>query len=227
MERLATCKCRCRYRGPRRPDQHQLDKLADSTVQRYRKAVLPFAIYLDKYFPDVEGGSDIDDAMLEFKAGERPSKAQFEALVAGIEVTLPRLKGRIPWARAALSGWQVTHTPRHTVPMTRTVGQWFAVHFVGLGHARIAVGIMVQRAVALRPSELLGIRKEDISLPEHRSDKLGEVAFIALGVRHGTKAKRPQSVVLRDETLVGLLRYLLSKTVAGDRVFPISKKGRL
>ena len=110
------------------------------------------------YFPDVEGGSDIDDAMLEFKAGERPSKAQFEALVAGIEATLPRLKGRIPWARAALSGWQVTHTPRHTVPMTRTVGQWFAVHFVGLGHERIAAGIMVQRAVALRPSELLGIR---------------------------------------------------------------------
>ena len=68
---------------------------------------------------------------------------------------------------------------------------------------------------------MLGLRKNDISFPEHRRGS-SYVAIVALGVRFGTKAKRPQAVVLRDPLTIGLLRYLCSRVGDGEMLVRVS-----
>ncbi len=41
----------------------------------------------------------------------------------------------------------------------------FEILLVGLGHEALAIGLMVQREAALRPSELLALECQDVSLP--------------------------------------------------------------
>lgn len=107
------------------------------------------------------------------------------------------------WAKAALRGWDIVQQPRHTVPLSRPLCCLFAIYMVGSGAGRLAIAMLVQRDLGLRPSEVLALEARDISLPGHRQDQTGERAIIALGVRAGTKAKRPPAVVLRNAILVG------------------------
>ena len=93
---------------------------------------------------------------------------------------------------------------------------------VGAGAERLAIAMLVQRELGLRPSEVLSLEAKDISFPEHRQDRAGERAVIALGVRAGTKAKRAQAVVLRNAVLVGLLRYLCATARRDEPIVGVS-----
>ena len=42
-----------------------------------------------------------------------------------------------------------------------------ACHLAAEGHGRIGLGILLQRLLGLRPSEMLAIQGRDCSLPEH------------------------------------------------------------
>ena len=184
-------------------DTHQLAGIADSSAKRYRAAAANVADFLVKNFPDAEGGEDLDDALMEWKHMMRPSKTDFEVAIATVEFTLPHVKGQLHWCKAALHGWQTAHVPNHTTPLSRSLARLFAIQFVGLGHWRLAVALMIQRELGARPSEVLQLMKEDVSLPEYRLDSSGEMAILAWGVRSGTKAKREQASMLRDPFLVG------------------------
>ena len=125
------------------------------------------------------------------------------------------------WSHAILKGWRVHHRPKHTVPMSRAHARVFAIFLVAAGVEALAIGLLLQRELGLRPSEMLGLRKNDISFPEHRRES-SYVAIVALGVRFGTKAKRPQAVVLRDPPTIGLLRYLCSRVGDGEVLIRVS-----
>ena len=56
---------------------------------------------------------------------------------------------------------------------------------------RAAAGLYVQYSRGLRPSELLNIRPEDISLPEDSIDPQEGICIVSLGVRVNTKNNRP------------------------------------
>ena len=45
---------------------------------------------------------DFDDALMEYKDTQKPSKAQFETLFATGIFVLPRLRGRLHWTMAAV-----------------------------------------------------------------------------------------------------------------------------
>jgi integrase len=78
---------------------------------------------------------------------------------------------------------------------------------------------MVQQRLGLRPNEMLNLVKEDIALPED-GDSGRATAMFGLGIRASTKAKRPQVAILQDQQLIGLVRWILSSTGAGERLFP-------
>ncbi len=78
-------------------------------------------------------------------------------------------------------------------------------------------GMLLQRDLGLRPSEVLDIRPEDCALPEHVRAATPR-ATIALGMRTGTKAKRAQAVTLRDPLLLGLLRWACSTSEKGTPI---------
>ena len=218
---IRACRCACRQRGPRRLDAQQQAKVTEESLNRYRKAAKPFAEFLANRFPDISGPEDFDDALMEFKQESPVSKSNFEALVAGVEYFFPNW-GKLRWCRATLKGWAVEHVPKHTIPMSRAHAKLYAIHLSGLNHAKLAVGVLLQRELGLRPSEILGLMGTDVALPEHHSGAASTRAVLGLGFRTGTKAKRAQAVILVDPVLIGLLRWLMSEAAPNETLIGCS-----
>ena len=84
---------------------------------------------------------------------------------------------------------------------------------------------MLQQRLGLRPGELITILPEDISLP---GPGMGNVATIGLGVRTGTKLKRPQAVHVRGETdpdILAFVTWLKLRTPPGTPCIPYTYQG--
>ena len=210
--------------GPRVADSQQLEKVLQSTHQRYRAALNPFINFLqERGFSPVHAG-EFDDLAVECKNFSRFKKSQFENLVAAIELVVPPFKGELKWCHAVLRGWQTGYVPKHTTPMSQVPCLLFAAHFAADGHQLLGVALLAQKKLGLRPSEVLGIQWEDVTLPEEVYQATGSHALmIGLGVRHGTKAKRAQSVLVRDDPeLEALIRWARSVSRPGERLFPYS-----
>ena len=163
-------------------------------------------------------GPELDDLLVEYKNTGTVSKSEFEGTLAGIEHVLPTLRGKLPWAHAVASAWSVSHTPKHTTPMCEGPAVYLGCHLAAMGHGRLGAGVIIQQATGMRPSELLGLLHSDVMLPEDRSVALSQPAVLALGMRHGTKAKRAQTVTLGSPKKVALLRWLRSGTLPDDAV---------
>ena len=119
--------------------------------------------------------------------------------------------------------WAIVHVPQHTVPVGEGPAAFVGVHLSARGHPRYGAGLIMQQALGLRPSELAGLRGQDVVLPEDRADAASvDYAVVGLGVRAGTKAKRPQSVILRGTKKVALLRWLRSSCAPSDRLIGYS-----
>ena len=137
------------------------------------------------------------------------TKSTFEGAIAAIEFTLPTFKGELKWARAVAAAWEINEPVSHKKPLPEGAAAFVAVHMAAQGHPRLAAGLVVQQACGLRPSELLGMRRTDLILPEDAGrDVPGAYAVLGLGMRAGTKAKRPQTVLLDSPIKVALLRWL-------------------
>ena len=166
---------------------------------------------------------EFDDMFVEFKNATFCTKSEFEATIASVEFVFPRFKGKLGWSRMCLNGWNVVHIPRHTVPLAESQGFLIAVHFCSLRFPRLAVGMLLQQKLGLRPSEMLALTTESVSMPEHRANVSDEqTCVIALGQKTGTKAKREQSVALRCGRTISWLRWAISLCSRGSRLFPYS-----
>ena len=121
-------------------------------------------------------------------------------------------------------GWQTGYVPRHTTPMSQGPCLLCAAHFAADGHQLLGAALLTQKKLGLRPSEVLGVQWEDVTLPEEVYQATGSNALMTgLDVRHGTKAKRAQSVLLRDDPeLEALIRWARSVSRPGERLFPYS-----
>ena len=130
------------------------------------------------------------------------------------------MEGELAWAHAVMNGWEVAHTPAHTVPLPRSLMLLFVVHLVVLKMPILGVALYLQHCQGLRPSEVLGISISDIRLP---GDDVGapDVATIALGLRTGTKAKRAQFTIVKDKRAIALLRWAIQRST-GEKLFPVS-----
>ena len=117
-------------------------------------------------------------------------------------------------------GWSAVHIPRHTVPIGEGQCRLVAVHMCSMRYPRLGVGMCVQQKMALRPSEMPSLTTASISLPEHRPGDVGQyTCILALGQRSaGTKAKREQSVVLRDRRVIDWVRWAVELSEPGGRL---------
>ena len=128
------------------------------------------------------GPGSLDDLLVEWKNGRRPSKANFEAAVAATKLFIPYFRGQLAWCHAVVAGCAVAHVARHTVPLGLGPTCLIACHLAAEGHGRLGLGIVSQRLLGLRPSEMLAIQGRDCSLPEHGTAS-EPLAIIGLGIR--------------------------------------------
>ena len=134
--------------------------------------------------------------LIEWKRLKSPSKSQFEQCVAAVEFFHSRFQGRLKAAHAAIKGWSIEHQPNHKILAGSDLTAWLGAQMAARGRPRIGYGINLQQRLGLRPSELLGL------LPEHITIVGGcrgqRRALFRLGARVGTKAKREQVVILLE-----------------------------
>ncbi|CAK0868950.1 unnamed protein product [Prorocentrum cordatum] len=203
-------------------DVHEEGRVSNSTILKYKEAVVPLIKWCVKEAVEPFTPDQWDDAIMDFKrfGGSEAvgmgvqTKSKFTLLLAAVEFRFPRMEGRLCRVRAALKGWDYAHQPRHTAPMISNVRAWMCIHFCARGVPRLGFGIVIQGKFGMRPSEMLGVEADDITLPEDWGYPGGSgPVVIGLGIRAMTKAKRPQSVSFQEELEPGLAYRTLIKTV--------------
>ena len=185
-------------------------RVQPSTVATYRRYGRPFAEWLLEHRLSPRTSEEWDDLLVEWKNDRAVSKTHFIGAVAAVEFFFVGFKGSLSWSRAVVKGMEVSHTPRHTIPMTFGPACLLAVEMCRMGYARLAAGMLVQQSRGLRPSEMLNLIASDIVLPE-RAIKDGKKRYHQLG-----SAQRHQSKEApgghRQERIFG------SSTAASDPV---------
>ena len=129
----------------------------------------------------------------------------------------PQFRGTLKRGRAMNKGWSVWHVPRHTLPLGRAHAKLVAANLSGLGAPALGLGVILQRELGPRPSEMLNLFGNDFVLPEGLCTLC---CVVALGVRKGTKAKRPQAVLCTDPLCIGIIRYLCARALDNSPVVP-------
>ncbi len=211
--------------GPRYLDPLIVARAQDTTIKKYRAALARFLSFLRRNNYRPQRSHEFDDLLVEWHHAEPGvRKGHFEAAIASLEFVLPAFKGRLPWSRAVAASWSVSADANHKVPMGEGPAVFIGVNMAAARHPRLGAGVVLQQALGLHPSEILGVRARDVTLPEHHGGLLGEAggrsaaeapdlfndfAVLVLGIRAGTKAKRPQTVLLKSPRKIALLRWLL------------------
>ena len=209
-----------------RLDEQQIAKVDPITITRYRKVASLFALWCFSVSIYPEDSESWDMALVEYKNSVDISKANFETLVATLEFVFPRYRRQFLWAKSILKGWNVSHVTRHTVPMTRGPAALFACCMATMGFARLGIALLLQQNQGHRPGETLQLFPDHCILPpevQHNIQPGARYIILNLGVRKGTKAKRPQSTILREDRapkIFRLLLLLLSITPSGTPLFP-------
>lgn len=207
---------------PLRQDSDAASSVLERTRATYQRQGLAFALWLKQWGLRPESADEWDDLLVEWKNAAAVSKNSFSGAVAAVEFYFPMYRGHLPWSHHVLKGMNIVHVPKHTVPMMYKYACFFAVHFVAKRAARLGVGIVTQQLKGLRPSEMLGLRARDVSLPEEGAITNANSTVLNLGAKTGTKAKRPQAAIVPgDHIVTELLRRTKAVCVSLDeRLFP-------
>ena len=153
--------------GPRFLAPVLASKVKDSTSKRYRSALREFLSFCIFHHFTFATADELDDLLVEWHhSSPAVTKAKMESAVAAAEHILPHFKHHLPWARAVLAAWAVVHVARRTVPLCREPCCLVAAHLAAAGHPKLGAGLVIQQALGLRPSELVGLWAGDIMLPE-------------------------------------------------------------
>ena len=161
---------------------------------------------------------ELDDLLVEWKNSGTVSKAQFQTALAAAELAIPSAKGHLTWARSVCTDWEVIAPVAHHAPLPKELAILIGVIMSACGFGRLGAGLIIQQRRGLRPSELLRLRAQDIMLPEDLA--FGNLhGLLNLGMKHGTKAKRPQAVLLDagKHSLALMLARMLKESTAPDQ----------
>ena len=186
----------CQRRAPLRPDPHSVARRLPGTIKSYQRCVALFVSWCISFGVAPQDAEQLDDLLVEWKNAAHISKSQFAAAIVGVELTLPRVKGELKWARSVLSAWDVASVIHHHKPMPWFIALLCAMSLAWLGFARLGAGMLIQQCRGLRPSEMLQLLSDAVVEVQPGAFGPDPVFVINLGQKQGTKSKRPQSVII-------------------------------
>ena len=169
--------------------------LKPTTVRLYRQALRKFRDWALANAVVFYFHSELDRAvMLYYKTGT-VTRSELERLLSSLERVLPCCKGRLAYATAVCHHWRRATPPKHAAPLSWRGCLALAWVFATSGYPRVAAVLLLQAACGLRPSEAVGLTAQDLTL------QASGAVVVMLGVKHGTKVRRPQSFVLDPPTV--------------------------
>ena len=191
--------------------------MKDRTYDEYRKTVAAFIRWVDGASLDVADDDALDWALVEYAEYSSVTRAEFGKLLTALRFFRTDLQSGLGAAYAAKAGWSNLVVVRHTVPMLRVFVYGCAQTFGMRGHSRLAAGLLVQFGAYLRPSELLGLTKRDVVLPEHHAHGTKRRCYVLLGMRgRTTKVRREQVAEVCGTLSIAALRWLCRNAASDD-----------
>ena len=180
-----------RREPPLRPAPISILRRTETTVVSYRRAVQKFLTWCALLSLCYHNEYELDDLLVEWLTMQNVSKAVFAHAIAGVELAIPTCKGQLSWSRQVLKDFEVIAPVNHHIPLPKQLALLLVLLLSHWGHGRIAAGLIVSQVLGLRPSELLKLRSNDISLPDSLAFGNENTILINLGAKTGTKVKRP------------------------------------
>jgi hypothetical protein len=195
-----------------------MGKVTTQTWTVYRQALLGFVVWCASIQRCAADLDEIDELLAEWAELCRPRKQQFVMTVSCIELVLPDCKGNLPWAHAIIAGTAISNPSLHRVPMPEAAMLVLAADLWQCGDRRMAAGLYLQWSKGMRPSEMLKVEHEHVTLPSSSTFVGSQHAIVTLGARTGTKLKRPQAVIFRaqvDQFAIAFLTWLMATAQPG------------
>ena len=205
-------------------DEHQAARVSALTLHQYRKAARGLCAYAHSVGKFPESADQWDDLLVEHKNASNLKRAQFAYVLAAVKFFHPRFRNALGWSEAVAAGWDRSHTTKHAVPLLSGHACLLATHLAAKGYSKLAGGCILQQRRGLRPSEMLGLMREDVSFSEHTGGGPGRVD-LALGARSQTKSGRSQNISIYSDTdpdLCLFMHWVVESTPQYKLLFPHS-----
>lgn len=200
------------------PDLQQ--RVKPDTLRTYKQHLDPFLAYLSqKWELQQLSPEDVDLLIMEYRTEFDITRSQHSQLVAAVEFFVPHTKHHLVISREALKGRLSADPIQHTTPLTYEIGFLFAAHFASLGQQRLGAAMLVQLGTGLRPSGLLGLKRDHVHVPVNPRANIS----LRLGVDFSTKIKREQFVLIdpvKQPLTYRLVKKLHINTCSGGKLFP-------
>jgi hypothetical protein len=217
-------------RGPRRALPTNEAALRPKTLAQYRRLLMIFLGWLNGLGLEPESAPEYDDLLIEFRYGAEGAapmtKGNFEHLVSAVERVCPHFKGQLALCKAEINQWRVIYETRHSVPLTPSWAHLLALGCLQLGIPAVGALILLQSLSGMRPSEAIGLTTTDVVLPSANPHE-SQAGHLLLGVKVGTKARRPQAVRVVHQLAILLMAALRTAAVPGGRLTHLRTLGGL
>ena len=215
------CPCARRRAAPLRIDPASAARRQASTHRVYQANLARFVAWCQWLGAVPNHADEVDELLVEWKNRALISKSQFAAAVSAVEFVIPWMRGQLQWSKSVLNDWEISGNIIHHKPMTAMVALLVATSLAYIGYGRLGAGLIIQQRKGLRPSEMLRLFRDHVAIPTvDMSDAVG--AVLNLGIKAGTKAKRPQAVIInptKDSRALQLVTALCGSTPAGRCLF--------
>jgi integrase len=205
------------------------DKYKEATRQAYRKAAIKFVEWMDDVGVEAVTFKDLDELMAEYVhllylAQPTASPTQGIYVRYGVTMLLPEVTAHgLPITDRALAGWRARKPSTPWPPLTWDITVLIACSLARHGRLHAAVAILLGFHCYLRGSEIVELRRQDVSLPGDR--RLGSVGMDPnsghLRLRQ-TKTGTEQAVQIFDSSVLHLLAVICKSKKPSDRVFAFS-----
>ena len=204
-------------------DARLLEGLRPATQHLYRRALYEFWCFLSEEELDPVYNYEVDRTLVYFMERRKWTPAKLQHLLAALEKVAPHFKWRLPWAHARVLQLAKKVGVNHTLPMpwpaAIAVAYWIAMQ----GFARVGALILLQWCTGLRPGELTDLEGHHLTrrVPDGSHARPESRAYVTLGVRHGTKARRAQFVTIDPTvmpTAIFIIESFIRSTPRGTRL---------
>jgi hypothetical protein len=205
-----------------------LSCVTHATQAKYLKAVDRFADWCATCGVDVRSAALLDYHMARYMVrlwNDGYGKAEATAVFYGLDMLVPGMKYKLPWAARCLRGFcrlcPSTPWPPLPYPATVAISGWLAVN---AAHHRLAmaVSVLLSFDCYLRAGELLGIYYEDVATGSDRRVGLKESDRVHIHLRV-TKTGEHKGVEVQCSQVKQLLLQVKRAAKPGDRLFPWSR----
>lgn len=193
---------------------------APATVKKYRAAVKKFYDWCkennDNDFQDLD---ELDERLADYiqwmydEDDGQTGKQTAKDTIYGVQLFLPRAKGRLPVASRLAARWAKSKPSVSYPPLTWELAVLVAVQIARHGRRDLALATLLGFDCLLRVGELMRLRREDIAFP--KDSRMGSEYRVTTVAIRRAKTGVNQSVVVQNPDVIELLRARIGRTQPG------------